>query len=92
MRCIGALTEIGPAVFNGAMSTFLSVILLSLANSHAVFVFFKVFILSVAFTFYNSVVALPVAMSFFGSTEADKATKDGVDEEEEEELLEKRIE
>lgn len=88
--CISALVEVGPAVFNGAFSTFLSIVLLSLANSYAVVVFFKVFVLSVAFAFYNSVVALPVVMSVLGRP-SQEGKREDIDKEEEEVLLEKVV-
>ena len=39
---IDALTEIGPAVIHGGMSTFLAFILLAASESYVFFTFFKV--------------------------------------------------
>ena len=43
---IDALTEIGPAVIHGGMSTFLAFILLAASESYVFFTFFKVSLLS----------------------------------------------
>lgn len=41
-KCLKSLSEIGPAVFNGAFSTFLSVVLLSDSRGHILLTSFKV--------------------------------------------------
>ena len=41
-RAASALSDIGPAVFNGGVSTFLAIILLSFSESYAFIAFFKV--------------------------------------------------
>lgn len=65
-RIIGVLAVIGPAVLNGALSTLLSIVLLSVGDSHVTYVIFRVFFLVVLFAFWNSVAVVPVALSFFG--------------------------
>ena len=42
-----ALTKIGPAVLNGCISTFLSIVLLAGSNSHIFDIFFKVRIMKI---------------------------------------------
>ena len=41
-RMVDALSEIGPAVIHGGMSTFLAFILLAASESYVFFTFFKV--------------------------------------------------
>lgn len=41
-RSIATLGNIGPAVFNGGLSTFLAFVLLGASNSHVFTTFFKV--------------------------------------------------
>ena len=45
-----ALTKIGPAVLNGCVSTFLSIVLLAGSNSHIFDIFFKVRKIKTAFS------------------------------------------
>merc|ERR1712241_1491920 len=61
-----ALTEIGPAVFNGGFSTFLAFVLLAGSKSHVFMTFFKVFLLVVVFGLYNGLFVLPVVLSLIG--------------------------
>lgn len=61
-----ALSDIGPAVFNGGFSTFLAFVLLAGSKSHVFATFFKVFFLVVLFGLYNGLFVLPVALSFIG--------------------------
>merc|ERR1712083_881620 len=61
-----ALTEIGPAVFNGGFSTFLAFVLLAGSESHVFLTFFKVFLLVVVFGLFNGLFVLPVVLSLVG--------------------------
>merc|ERR1719264_2124712 len=45
-RMVATLTNIGPAVFNGGVSTFLAFILLASSKSHVFISFFKIFFLA----------------------------------------------
>ena len=60
------LTNIGPAVFNGGVSTFLAFILLAPSKSHVFSSFFKIFFLVVTFGLYHGLVFLPVLLSLVG--------------------------
>ena len=57
---------IGPAVFNGGMTTFLALVLLGASTSHVFVTFFKVFVLTVVFGLLHGLVLLPVLLSLFG--------------------------
>jgi hypothetical protein len=60
------LTNIGPAVFNGGVSTFLAFILLATSKSHVFSSFFKIFFLVVTFGLYHGLLFLPVLLSVVG--------------------------
>lgn len=82
-RMIDALSEIGPAVIHGGMSTMLAFVLLAASESYVFFTFFKVFFLVVVFGMFHGLVFLPVILSLLGPApyaphEADKTTKDNV--------------
>ena len=61
-----ALTNIGPAVLNGGISTFLAFVLLAGSKSHVFTVFFKIFFLVVTFGLFQGLVVLPVLLSILG--------------------------
>merc|ERR1711881_704031 len=61
-----ALSDIGPAVFNGGFSTFLAFILLAGSKSHVFSTFFKIFFLVVSFGLWHGLATLPVLLSLFG--------------------------
>ena len=61
-----AVSTIGPAVFNGGMTTFLALVLLGASTSHVFVTFFKVFVLTVVFGLLHGLVLLPVLLSLFG--------------------------
>ena len=65
-RAQAALTNIGPAVLNGGISTLLAFVLLAGSRSHAFLVFFKVFFLVVIFGMFQGLMVLPVLLSIFG--------------------------
>lgn len=60
------LAEIGPAVLNGGVSTFLAFILLARSKSYVFTAFFKVFFLVVVCGLFNGLVVLPVLLSLLG--------------------------
>ena len=60
------LANIGPAVFNGGVSTFLAFILLATSKSHVFSSFFKIFFLVVTFGLYHGLLFLPVLLSVVG--------------------------
>ncbi|CAL4172179.1 unnamed protein product [Meganyctiphanes norvegica] len=61
-----ALIQVGPAVTNGAFSTFLAFALLGMSTSHVFITFFKVFMPAVIFGYFYGVVFLPVVLSIIG--------------------------
>ena len=60
------MTEIGPAVLNGGLSTLLAFILLATSKSYVFLSFFKIFFLICLFGLYNGLIALPVLLSLAG--------------------------
>ena len=60
------LTNIGPAVMNGGISTFLAFILLANSRSHVFLTFFKIFFLVVVFGLFQGLVVLPIILSLVG--------------------------
>ena len=70
------LTNIGPAVLNGGITTTLAFILLAGSRSHVFSSFFKIFFLVVTFGLFHGLVVLPVFLSIFGphSTILDSTT------------------
>ncbi|XP_067946636.1 patched domain-containing protein 3-like [Watersipora subatra] len=65
-RALKTLGDIGPAVFNGGVSTFLAFVLLANSNSYVFDVFFQVNLLVVALGLWNGLVLLPVLLSLLG--------------------------
>lgn len=62
-RMVKALAEIGPAVFHGAMSTFIAVLVLSLSQSYVFESFFRSLFLCVLLGLGHGIILLPVALS-----------------------------
>jgi len=83
-RAHTALTDIGPAVFNGGFSTFLAFVLLAGSKSHVFSSFFKIFFLVVLFGLYNGLIFLPIILSIMGPrsyhTETTPTTEKGREE------------
>ena len=65
-RVVASLSNIGPAVLNGGISTFLAFILLAGSKSHVFLSFFKIFFLVVTFGLFHGLVVLPVILSLIG--------------------------
>ena len=65
-RTVATVQNIGPAVFNGAFSTFLAFILLAGSRSHVFSSFFKIFFLVVTFGLFHGLIFLPVILSLVG--------------------------
>merc|ERR1711892_1406909 len=65
-RSIKTLRDIGPAVLNGGISTFLAFILTASSTSHVFSTFFKIFFLVAVFGLFHALVFLPVMLSVFG--------------------------
>jgi len=61
-----ALLTIGPAVFNGGLTTFLALVLLGFSSSHVFISFFKVFVLTVLFGLFHGLVLFPVMLYVAG--------------------------
>ena len=65
-RAAGTLVNIGPAVLNGGVSTFIAFILLVSGDSHVFSSFFKIFFLVVVFGLFHGLVLLPVVLRLVG--------------------------
>merc|ERR1719458_1853358 len=65
-RMLKTLTHIGPAVFNGGLSTFCAFVLLAFSKSQTFLAFFKVFFLVVSFGLFHGLIFLPVVLSLIG--------------------------
>merc|ERR1711871_154448 len=65
-RVAATLGDIGGAVLNGALSTFLAVCLLSLSKSYVFVVMFKEFLLTATLGVAHGLVLLPVLLSLIG--------------------------
>jgi len=65
-RVIETLTDIGAAVLNGAISTFLAVVVLSGSGSYVFRVLFKQFFLTCVFGVANGMIFLPVLLNWVG--------------------------
>jgi len=65
-KTLRSIETIGPAVFNGGLTTFLALTLCGGSTSHTFITFFKVFVLTVIFGLYHGLVLLPVLLSLFG--------------------------
>ena len=65
-RVISTMTEMGPAVFNGGLSTLLAFILLATSKSYVFMSFFKIFFLICIFGLFHGLVALPVFLAIIG--------------------------
>ena len=74
-RLVSTLTNIGPAVFNGGVSTFLAFILLASSKSHVFITFFKIFFLVVSFGLFHGLFFLPVLLSLVGPKCKSRKTK-----------------
>ncbi|KAK3931008.1 Patched domain-containing protein 3 [Frankliniella fusca] len=65
-RAMTALRLMGPAVFNGGLSTFLAFVLLGFSNAYIFTTFFKLFTSVVVFGCFHGLFFLPVVLSWFG--------------------------
>ncbi|CAD6227822.1 GSCOCG00006280001-RA-CDS [Cotesia congregata] len=68
-RSIATLGAIGPAVFNGGLSTFLAFVLLGASRAYLFSTFFKLFTSVVVFGLFHGLLFLPVVLSICGSNE-----------------------
>ncbi|KAK0090682.1 hypothetical protein PV325_008019 [Microctonus aethiopoides] len=75
-RSIATLGNIGPAVFNGGLSTFLAFVLLGASNSHVFTTFFKLFTSVVVFGLFHGLLFLPVILSIFSSNIKNEAVEE----------------
>ena len=83
------MTEMGPAVFNGGLSTLLAFILLATSKSYVFMSFFKIFFLICIFGLFHGLIALPVLLALLGpldNTEKSNIDADSNKKEEEIEL------
>eukprot|EP00092_Neocalanus_flemingeri_P063022 GFUD01076156.1.p1 GENE.GFUD01076156.1~~GFUD01076156.1.p1 ORF type:complete len:598 (-),score=161.58 GFUD01076156.1:7-1800(-) len=65
-KAVHSVESIGPAVFNGGVTTFLALVLLGGSTSHTFLSFFKVFVLTVVFGLFHGLLLLPVLLSVVG--------------------------
>jgi len=65
-RTKAALVNLGPAIVNGGVTTFLAVIILPFSQSHVFKTFFKIFGLTVLYGVFHGLVFLPALLSSFG--------------------------
>ena len=61
-----SIRKIGPAVANGGMTTFLSVVMLSGSQSYILIAFWKIFFFTVVFGLFQGLVLLPVILCYLG--------------------------
>ena len=71
-----ALQEIGPAVLNGGISTFIALGLLGTSRSYVFLSFFKVFTLVIVFGLYHGLIFLPVLLSLVGPASYSTSSKE----------------
>ena len=88
-RAKTSLQQIGPAVTNGGMTTFLSVITLCGSQSHVFITFWKIFCLTVVFGLFHGVVLLPVILCYLGPSEKHKSEDNAEEQGEINEAIEK---
>ena len=69
------MTEIGPAVLNGGLSTLLAFILLATSKSYVFLSFFKIFFLICLFGLFHGLVALPVLLALLGPVTEEPSVK-----------------
>ena len=74
-RTRAALTSLGPAVFNGGVTTLLAVIVLPFSRSHIFVTFFEVFGLTVFYGLFHGLVLLPVLLTTLGLSEQNAEDK-----------------
>ena len=60
------ICRVGPAVFNGGLSTLLAFILLSTSQSYVFLSFFKIFFLICVFGLFHGLLVLPVLLATLG--------------------------
>ncbi|EGD79613.1 hypothetical protein PTSG_10460 [Salpingoeca rosetta] len=65
-RVAEALRRLGRSVTNGAVSTFLAIVLLANAQSYIFQVLFKLLSLILGFAFFHGIIVLPVVLSLIG--------------------------
>lgn len=65
-RSIMALQNVGPAVLNGGVSTFLAMVLLAASKSYVFTVFFKVLTLVIFFGLFHGLVFFPALLGLLG--------------------------
>lgn len=76
-----ALMDLGPAIANAGMTTFLAVIILPASSSHVFLTFFKIFGLTVVYGVFHGLVFLPVLLSSLGPSGSGSEAGDSVTEE-----------
>merc|ERR1712130_672025 len=65
-RVEATMTRVGPAVFNGGLSTLLAFILLSTSRSYVFLSFFKIFFLICVLGLFHGLLLLPVLLALVG--------------------------
>merc|ERR1712038_1047689 len=75
-KAVEAVSTIGPAVFNGGLTTFLALFLCGFSTSHVFITFFKVFSLTVVFGLFHGLLFFPVVLSLLGPEDSDLVPSD----------------
>eukprot|EP00002_Diphylleia_rotans_P030908 TRINITY_DN6399_c0_g1_i3.p1 TRINITY_DN6399_c0_g1~~TRINITY_DN6399_c0_g1_i3.p1 ORF type:complete len:183 (-),score=34.24 TRINITY_DN6399_c0_g1_i3:180-728(-) len=70
---IGALTEIGPSVLNGGISTLLGISMLAFTTSEGFRIFFKMMFGIILFGLLHGLILFPVLISIFGPRRGSKS-------------------
>jgi Niemann-Pick C1 protein len=79
-RAAATLVDIGPAVLNGGISTFIAFILLVTSDSHVFSSFFKIFFLVVVFGLFHGLLLLPVILRLAGPAAYSRAASSQAEE------------
>ena len=72
-----ALTDLGAAIANAGMTTFLAVIILPFSSSHVFLTFFKIFGLTVCYGVFHGLVFLPTLLSTIGPSGSEVEQQSG---------------
>lgn len=81
-RATMALTELGPPLVHGGMSTFLAISILVFARSYVFRIFFKMFFLIIALGMFHGMVFVPQILSLVGPVGYYRTEEERVAEEE----------
>jgi len=86
-----ALAQVGSAVFNGGLSTFLAFLMVAFSPSYVYTTFFKMFALVALFGLYHGLIFLPVALSLIGPQDVGAKDNQDLKNEEDDKTLEGHV-